>query len=239
MAGLELMSAMILAGGLGSRLRPVVSDRAKGVALVGGRAFLGYVLEQIEAAGIGRVILCTGHMGGQVRKTFGERFGGMALSYSQEDRPMGTGGALALAAARHEGERFLVMNGDSYCRADLVRFMGTHETRQAMASILLTEVADGSRFGRVRCDDGGSILSFEEKKQGCGGARINAGVYVIERTVLERIPRDVAVSLEREVFPMWVGLGLYGHMAAGPFIDIGTPQSYAQAEQFFAREKAA
>lgn len=233
------MSAIILAGGLGTRLRRAVADRPKAMAVVGGRPFLAYLLEQLEAAGTRRVILCTGHMAETIRATFKNNFGTMTLTYSHEAMPMGTGGALPLAAVHDEGERYLVMNGDSYCRADLRGFVASHEERRAAASLLMTDVADGSRFGRVRCAEDGSMLSFEEKKEGAGRVRINAGVYMIERRVIEDIPCGEAVSLEREIFPKWIGRGLYGHVASGPFIDIGTPESYAEAEHFFAREKAA
>jgi NDP-sugar pyrophosphorylase family protein len=238
-SNLSQTTAIILAGGLGMRLRAAVADRPKVLAAVAGRPFLAYLLEQIEAAGILRAILCTGYRGEQVRAAFGPRFGRISLEYSQEAEPRGTGGALALAAGLCQSDQVLAMNGDSYCRADLAVFASTHGRQKAKASLLLTQVEEGSRFGRVCLGAEGAILNFEEKGGAGGPACINAGIYLIQRPLLDSIPTGRAISLEREVFPQWMGRGLFGQIVPGPFLDIGTPESYARAERFLAGEKAA
>jgi D-glycero-alpha-D-manno-heptose 1-phosphate guanylyltransferase len=230
---LDLTTAIVLAGGVGSRLRPVVSDRPKALAPIRGRPFLAYLLDVLEAAGISQVVLCTGYMAAQVEEAFGPAFGKMRLAYSRETKPLGTGGALRAAVTHVTAESVLVMNGDSFCAFDLPGMAAEHRAREAEATILLTEVPDTRRFGRVRIGDGGRLLAFEEKGAQCGPGWINAGVYLLQRPLLETIPPDRPVSLEGEVFPAWIDRGFYGCTVAGRFLDIGTPESFAEAEAFF------
>lgn len=231
--GLASVTATILAGGLGTRLRSVVPDRPKVLADIGGKPFLVYLLDQLTRSGISRVVLCTGYMGDQVRAMFEDTYGSLCLNYSQERSPLGTGGALRLALPLITSDTVLVMNGDSVCAADLNAFWTWHCTRGAAATILLTEVADTTRYGRVLVDADGRVLSFAEKDGGSGPGWINAGVYLCRRNLLETIPPDHEISLEREMFPNWIGASLFGFRSQGRFLDIGVPESYAQAESFF------
>jgi NDP-sugar pyrophosphorylase family protein len=236
-ADLADATAAIFAGGLGTRLRSSVADRPKVLAGVRGRPFLEYLLDQLVEAGVRDVVLCTGYMGEQVEAAFGDRHGPLRVRYSREEAPLGTGGALRLAEPLFGAYPVLVLNGDSICVADLGAFRAWHEERGAEGSLLLTEVADTGRYGRVVVEDDGALASFEEKQAGGGAGWINAGVYLLgERIVrsIREIRADGAVSLEREVLPSWVGKKLYGYRAASHFIDIGTPASYAEAERFFA-----
>ena len=130
----------------------------------------------------------------------------------------------------------LVMNGDSFCGPDLPSFFRWHEARKAAATLLLTRVPDTRRYGRVQVDDAGLVRAFEEKGQRGGPGWINAGVYLLGREVIAEIPEQTAVSLERETFPAWLGRGLYGCPSETPFLDIGTPASYAAAGEFFSAE---
>ena len=231
------ITAAILAGGLGMRLRSIVSDRPKVLAEVGGRPFVEYLLAGLDAAGIRHTVVCSGHMAQQIEETFGGRFGGVAIEYSQETEPLGTGGALRLALSRLHGRTVLVMNGDSYCHVELRSFVEFHHACRARASIAAVKVSDTARFGRLLIDDKGCVTQFEEKAEAGGPGRINAGVYLIEREAIEEIPSGRIVSIERDIFPQWIGRGLYACAAAGPFIDIGTPESYSLAETFFAGRK--
>jgi NDP-sugar pyrophosphorylase family protein len=226
--------AAILAGGLGTRLRPVVADRPKALAEVRGRSFLAYLLDQLTEAGARRVVLCTGHLGKQVQAEFGQSYGPLRLAYSQEATPLGTAGALRLALPLLNSSAVLVMNGDSLCDVDLSAFWSWHRERGAKASLVLTKVPDTSRYGRVNVSQNGDVLRFDEKGRECGPGWINAGIYLIARPLIEATPANRAVSLEREMFPAWVGQGLYGYQTRGRFLDIGTPEAYAMAEQFFA-----
>jgi NDP-sugar pyrophosphorylase family protein len=226
-------TAAILAGGLGTRLRGVVADRPKVLAEVRGRPFLAFLLDQLRAAGVGRAVLCTGYRGEQVRAAFGDRHGSLDLAYSQEPLPLGTGGALRRALPLLPSDPILVLNGDSFCDADLEGFWNWHLSQRAAASLLLVRVPDTARYGRVQVQEDGRVLRFEEKADAGGPGWINAGIYLLRRSLVLEVPQGCTVSLERELFPAWIGRGLCGHASAGRFLDIGTPESYALAEQFF------
>jgi D-glycero-alpha-D-manno-heptose 1-phosphate guanylyltransferase len=227
------LSVAILAGGFGTRLLPVVSDRPKALAEIHGRPFLAYLLDQLSTAGSSRVVLCTGHRGEQIEQAFGERYRNLQILYSRERRPLGTGGALRLALPYLLSDPVLVINGDSFCATNLTSFWNWHATRGSQATMLLAEVPDTQRYGSVKIDHDGAVTQFAEKKQG-GSGLINAGVYLLGRRVIDSIPEDTAVSLEHDVFPALMSQGLYGYQERGCFLDIGTPEDFAAAEQFFA-----
>lgn len=227
------ITAVVLAGGLGTRLRGVVADRPKVLAPVKDRPFLDYLLAQLATSGIRRTVLCTGYLGEQIEELFGNRYREMELLYSREPEPLGTGGALRLALPLLESEQVLVLNGDSYCSLDHRSFFEFHADKRALLSLCLAEVADVSRYGAVRVDPDGAITEFEEKGAARGAGAINAGVYLVRRTVIEAIPPLMEVSLEREVIPGTIGGGLFGFNARGRFIDIGIPSDYQAAQQFF------
>lgn len=223
----------VLAGGLGTRLRPVVADRPKALASIHGFPFLAYLLDQVIAAGLRSAVLCTGYLGDRIARAFGPTYGPLQLKYSQEDKPLGTAGALRLALKDLDSDPVLVMNGDSYCGIDFKASWEWHQGQQAAASIVLARVARTDRYGLVSLDRKGRVIEFAEKKDG-GEGWINAGIYFLSQQVLRSIPEGISVSLEREIFPRWVGRGLCGYLAPGPFIDIGTPADFAAAEDFFA-----
>ena len=227
------VTAAILAGGLGTRLRSVMADRPKVLADVLGRPFLAYPLDHLQAAGVRRVVLCTGYKGEQVQAAFGDAYGSLFLAYSHETSPLGTGGALRAALPLFDSDPVLVLNGDSFCETDLRVFWNWHCAREAEATLLLTKVSDTTRYGQVVVDAHDHILRFDEKAPGTGPGWINAGIYLIRRTLAQTIPTSRAVSLERETFPAWIGHALCAHRSEGRFLDIGTPETYATADQFF------
>lgn len=228
------LTAAILVGGLGSRLRPVVSGLPKALANVGERPFLTYLFDQLVAAGAKDVVLCTGYLGDQIRMIFGKSYDTLRLNYSQESTPRGTAGALRLALPLFNSNPVLVMNGDSYCDANIREFWVWHDRRHSNATLLLTKIIDTERFGQVKVDTDGKITDFKEKGSGHGSGWINAGIYLLNRDLLEEIPANRAVSLESEIFPTWVGRDLYGFQSEARFMDIGTPKAYASAQSFFA-----
>lgn len=234
MTDLYGITAVILAGGMGTRLRPVIADRPKVMADVNGRPFITYLLDQLLVDGIGEAVLCTGYLAEMVSNTLGDNYHGIRLEYSQEDVPLGTGGALRLAMTRARGELLLAMNGDSYCAMDIQELIAVHRNRQAVCSITVTEVPDVARYGSVAMTSDGAVTSFLEKGVTSGAGHINAGIYLFRPEVLEAIPFNCQVSLEREVFPGLIGAGLYGYSARGPFIDIGIPEDYRRASAFLA-----
>ncbi len=237
MKNLSDITAVILAGGLGTRLRPVIGDRPKALAEVGGRPFITYLLDQLAVVKVKNVVLCTGYMSQQVKAALGETYVSMNLSYSQESSPLGTGGALRLASPLLKSDVVLVMNGDSFCETNLKAFYLVHRLREAKATILLTEVRDTNRFGWIEIEDDGRINGFIEKKKTNHPGWINAGIYLIRRSLLETISPDRMVSLEKDTFPSWIGRGLYGFRCQGRFLDIGTPESYSDAQQVFLSER--
>lgn len=205
------------------------------MAEIVGRPFLTYLFDQLIKVNIGEVVLCTGYLSHQIRDTFGDRYQGLRIVYSVETIPLGTAGALRLALTSLRSDPVLVMNGDSYCDAALEYFWQWHRARPAAASLLLTRVDDTQRFGRVQLAENGTVTEFQEKGTSTGSGLINAGVYLMGRHLIGAIPADAAISLEREVFPHWVGRGLCGFETAARFLDIGTPDGYASAGSFFAK----
>lgn len=226
------VTALVLVGGLGTRLRPVLSDRPKPLAPVGDRPFVSRILDQLAAAGLREAVLCTGHLGDRVRETLGDRHGPLALRYSQEAAPLGTGGALRLAEPLTSGDTVLALNGDSYFGLPLAAYLDWHTRLGLDASLAIRRVEDSSRYGRVETDGEGRVTSFLEKTEGLGAGWINAGLYLFSREALRSLPEGRPLSLEREVLPSWVG-HLRSYPAEGPFLDIGTPESLEQASGFF------
>lgn len=228
------VSAAILAGGLGTRLRAVVGHRPKVLAEVAGRPFVTYLLDQLVSAGLREVVLLTGYRSDQVEDELGARHRGLRLIYSREETPLGTGGAVRAGLDYLPNETVLLLNGDSFCDLEWDPFWRAHQSCGAEASLTLARVADASRYGRVRLGPDDQVSHFEEKGPGRDPGWINAGVYLLSRRVIEAIPESEECSLERDVLPGWVAAGkVHGHRQRGPFLDIGTPESYALAEAFF------
>lgn len=231
---LSSVPAMILAGGLGTRLRPVISGQPKVLAEVNGRPFLSYLLDQLSDAGARDVVFCSGYLGEHLEQAFGRDYKGIRLSYSREPAPLGTAGALRLASEKIRPGLVMVLNGDSYIDVDLNAFLAFHLQKRALISMVLAEVPDTRRFGRVQLSADEQITFFEDKGSHIGPGLINAGVYLLDTKGLGSIPTERAVSIEKEVFPSMVGQGLSGFICRGKFIDIGTPETYAEARAFFA-----
>jgi NDP-sugar pyrophosphorylase family protein len=232
---LRNITAVILAGGKGTRLQAAVSDRPKALAEIRGRPFLAWLLDRLQAEGIVETVICTGYRAEQIEAAFGSDYQGMRLAYSRESSPLGTAGALRLALPMLRSDPVLVLNGDSVVDAALPDLLAWHRAQQAAGTLLLSPVDDARRYGRVRVDAAGQVLEFEEKSQSNEPGWINAGVYVLSQRLLNCISPSREVSLEREVFPSWVGKGLCGRRVQGRFIDIGTPESYALAAEFFSK----
>ncbi len=221
----------MLAGGEGTRLRPLTLTTPKPVMPLAGRPFLSFMLAWARSHGVDEVILSCGFMSDAVKLVLGDIYEGMRLRYVIEDEPLGTAGPVRLAY--DEGlleERLFVLNGDVLTDIDLTAELAEHERKEARATLALHPVEDTSSYGVVPTAEDGAVEAFIEKGGGDAPTdRINAGAYVIERSVAESIPAGRAVSFEREVFPGMVGEGLYGFEAAGYWIDIGTPERYLEA----------
>ncbi|MGH2361257.1 MAG: nucleotidyltransferase family protein [bacterium] len=218
------MQAVLLVGGLGTRLRSLSGDRPKPMMPVAGRPFLQYLLVQLKNYGIRDVVLCVGYRAEMIQDHFGrgERLG-INVRYSLDTELRGTAGALRLAQEFISGDTFITMNGDSFFDADLQAVVRFHENRRSAATMALVHVEDSSRYGTVDVDDDGRIVGFKEKQWSKAGL-VNGGIYVFGREVLGLIPEGRAVSLEHEIFPRLVDTGFDGLPFRAPFVDIGDPE---------------
>ncbi len=225
------MQALVLVGGEGTRLRPLTATVPKPVVPLAGRPLISYMIDWLAGHGVEEVILACGFLADALRETLGEGGGhSPRLRYLTEPRPLGTGGAIRFAADLL-GDRFLALNGDVLSDLDLGALVREHEARKARATIGLVAVEDASTYGLVRARPGGEVTEFIEKP---GTERplegeVNAGAYVLERSVLELIEPDRAVSIEHDVFPRLVGEGLNAMPLPGYWLDVGTPGRYLEA----------
>jgi len=232
------MQAVILAGGLGSRLKEVVSNVPKPMANVAGRPFLEYLLIKLKNSGVEEVFISVGYKGSIVKSFFGsgEKFG-LSISYSEEgDGLLGTGGALKFAIhffGNRLEDDFLVLNGDSFLDIDLEKFFNFHLVQNGIATIALVRVANGERYGTVKLKNNVHIILFCEKGVR-GDGLINGGVYAINKEQFSLLlPEKEIFSLEKDVFPLLINRGLFGTEVEGYFIDIGIPTDYKKAEEYF------
>jgi mannose-1-phosphate guanylyltransferase len=224
------MQALILAGGEGTRLRPLTSTVPKPVVPLVDRPFIAFMIDWLRGHGVDDVVMSCGHLASGVRNVLGdgEAFG-IRLRYVEEPRPLGTGGALKFAEQLLD-ERFLMLNGDVLTDLDVSGQLEQHERTGATATLALTPVEDPSAYGLVRIADDCAVTEFVEKPapDQIDTRNISAGVYVLERSVLELLRAGEPASIERDIFPRLVGDGLYGCVSRGYWLDIGTPERYLQ-----------
>jgi mannose-1-phosphate guanylyltransferase len=225
------MQALILAGGEGTRLRPLTSAVPKPVVQLVDRPFIAFMIEWLRSHGVDDVVMSCGHLADGVRAVLGDGSSvGVRLRYVEEPRPLGTGGALKFAEDLLE-ERFLMLNGDVLTDIDVSAQLAAHDATGARATLALYPVEDPSHYGLVRMDDERRVTEFVEKPapDQIDTNNISAGVYVLEKTVLGLLAAGEPASIERDVFPLLVGHGLYGHVSEGYWKDIGTPDRYLEA----------
>lgn len=224
--------AVVLAGGLGTRLRPVVGETPKVMARVAGRPFLEHLLAGLDAHGFARVILAVGFGQEVIASHFGPSFRRMALHYSEEQKPLGTGGAVRQALRLTEAGPCFVLNGDTWLDLDHGAMLRAHVAGGARVSIAVHEVPDVARFGTLDIEEG-RITRFREKGPS-GPGFINAGVYLLERELFASFELPEAFSLENDVFvPHVAVLAPLAFVAQGRFIDIGVPADYERAQRLF------
>jgi mannose-1-phosphate guanylyltransferase len=225
------MQAVILVGGEGTRLRPLTSTVPKPVVPLVDRPFIAYMLEWLARHGVDDVVMSCGFLATAVRNVLGDGSQyGLRLRFIEEPEPRGTAGALKYAADLLD-ERFLMLNGDVLTDIDLSAQIAQHDASNATATLALVAVDDPTAYGLVRLNDDNAVKEFVEKPSAdqIDSNLISAGAYVLERAVLDRIPADRNVSIEREVWPQLVGDGLYGFAARDAYwLDIGTPERYLQ-----------
>jgi mannose-1-phosphate guanylyltransferase len=227
------MQAVVLVGGEGTRLRPLTNDVPKPALTLVDRPFLAYMVEWLAGHGVDEVVLACGFLPDVLRRALGEdEHQGTRLRYVVEPDRRGTAGAIRFAAEALGDElddRFLALNGDVLTDLDLTALLREHERAAARATLALYPVEDSSAYGLVSRDEDGAVLEFREKTGEAVPGEINAGAYVLERSVLDLIPAGEEVSIEREVFPRLVGAGLQALPLDGYWMDIGTPERYLRA----------
>lgn len=219
---------VVLCGGLGTRLRPAVSDRPKSMALIHDRPFLDFILEHFVVHGSVRIILCTGYLGERIA----QRYAGIRHPYevviSHEPSPMGTAGAVKHAAALTQSDPFMVVNGDSLIEIDPNQLLEFHAAKQGWATIALASAGARSDVGFVTVNSHAQVTAFTEKQPGTVPQYHNAGLYVFRRDVLKEIPDHRLSSIERDVLPALLPRGVYGFVSAAALYDIGTPERLAE-----------
>lgn len=223
---MKTCDAIILVGGLGTRLKTVITDLPKPLAPVLGKPFLNYLLEHLDKLNqINRVILATAYQSQKIRALYADHHYHFKIDFSEEDHPLGTGGAVRLALEKTNSPRVLILNGDSFIDFDYNHF--EHEE-----TLLLKRVEDRSRFGSIELDNQNKIVALREKGLS-GEGLISAGVYLLKKESLMEWPLQQVISMEMDILPKLIKKGLYGKICDRPFIDIGTPESYQDAQIFF------
>ena len=232
------MEAILLCGGLGTRLRSVVSDRPKPMADIAGKPFLHYLVKMLSESGVKHLIFALGYMGEQIEAYFqsGEDYG-LSISYSYEDSPLGTGGAIRNALSNVSGENVLVLNADTYFHTDYESLLREQLKNKAAMTIASRKIEDISRYGAILKDESGRILRWNEKMSSNQvetprPGEINGGIYVMQKSLIEKIPEGKQ-SLENDCIPAWLEDGLYLQAipSDGYFMDIGIPEDYAQFKE--------
>jgi NDP-sugar pyrophosphorylase family protein len=233
---MEQLDVVILCGGQGTRLRSVVWDRPKPMAEISGRPFLDLLIDYASSYGLTRFVLCTGYQSEIIERYYQRYSGPLTIIISKEDAPLGTGGGVKLAGPKILSDPFFVLNGDSYCPADLEAFTAYHLSRQASITLVVSETKTASDFGSIIMEPTGRITSFQEKIS-AGRSLINAGIYLMKRSLLFRIPDQINYSLEKDLFPILAGNDMYGFISSEPVLDIGTPDRYDLAKKLLSGKK--
>lgn len=226
----SVTESIILAGGRGTRLSSVVPDLPKPMAPVCGRPFLDYLLQRLAAQGIERVCLSVGYLAHKIQDFYGDHFDGMKLSYSVEESPLGTGGAIRAALNFTSSEDVLILNGDTIAEVDLQAMETVHRTSERGITIALIRVPDTARYGAVQVHNG-MVTGFLEKGT-TGPGLINAGCYLGKRAIFDPFQLPVAFSFEQDVLVKHLGeLKPAAFSSDGYFIDIGIPEDYERAQK--------
>jgi NDP-sugar pyrophosphorylase family protein len=232
--GLGGLDVVVLAGGLGTRLRPVVADRPKVLAPVAGRPFLDHLLAWLASQGARRAVLSLGHLAEQVERHLASAGGrpppGLAVEAAREPEPLGTGGALVFCRPRLRSDPVMVVNGDTFVEVDLAAFAASFAASGAEAGLVAVRVPDAARYGRLELSARDRVERFAEKDPAASGpAWINGGVYLLAARALDRLPAAGPSSLERDLLERLPPGSVAAFRAAGRFVDIGTPASLAEA----------
>lgn len=235
----EKIDVIILAGGLGTRLKSTLPDLPKALSPVNGRPFLDYLFDFIQESNVANnVILAVGNMADQIIERYKNNHKyNFKILFSREEALLGTGGAIKRAMQDSTTDDIMVLNGDSYvdvCVKDVLAF---HRAKNASMTIVVRKIANPGRYGLIEFDGDGRITSFSEKIANTVDGHINAGVYLFKREIFNEIEENRTISLEKELISSFINTrGVYGFVTHGKFIDIGIPETYLIAGKFFKEE---
>lgn len=223
----KLPQALLLVGGLGTRLRSVVSDRPKPMALIHDKPFLEWLVLYLKKQGVSRVVFASGYLSEMIEDHFGDGSKwGMQIEYSVEEEPLGTGGALKLVKPKLMDDSFFMINGDTLFNADLNQMYKEHLKNGADLTLAMHHVEDNARYGKVMLE-GDRILGFEEKPENPVPSWINGGTFLINTSLLDNLPDKKKFSFEIEVIPDLLQKGrCFGLKQKAYFVDIGLPETY-------------
>ncbi|OIO35469.1 MAG: hypothetical protein AUJ74_06325 [Candidatus Omnitrophica bacterium CG1_02_44_16] len=228
----------ILCGGLGKRLRPVIKNIPKPLARIADRPLLDIIIGRLSGFGFTRFILGVGYRSEFFKKHYRNPVvKGLKIIFCEEKTPLGTGGAVKKAKSLIISNPFFVLNGDSFCEFDPLNFLKFHKKKKAVVSILLKKVSSGAEYGRVKLNKAGRILDFSEKNSLVRNCLVNAGVYLFDKKAFDIMPKKKAFSLELDFFPNLTEKQCFGYAGSGSFIDIGTPERYSKASNYFLSNK--
>jgi NDP-sugar pyrophosphorylase family protein len=229
------VDALVLCGGLGTRLRPLITDRPKALAEISGRPFIDILLDRIFAQGISRAVLCVGFEKEQIKDHItlarAQRPAWGEVVFSEEDAPLGTGGAIKNAEALVGGEHFFVLNGDTLAEVVLADLYGFHREKKSTVTIAAAPVPDRADVGSLDIRDDGRISGFRERAADRAGY-VNAGAYMMHRSVFDIMPPEGEFSLEQDIFPkVVVTHPCFAFVTDASVLDIGTPERYRRANE--------
>jgi len=230
--------AIVLVGGRGTRLGALTEQTPKPLLPVAGRPFIFHVLDYLVQQGIKQVVLATGHLADAFEQAVGRQYRGIAIAYSREDTPLGTGGAIALALRQVNAPAAYVLNGDTYFPADLRSLAAIHDRQRAALSVVLRQVPDVSRYGQITTSQ--DVVTAMQEKGGSGPGLINGGIYLMNRSALLEAAPTGPFSLERELLPGWIQQRkVAGCVSDAYFIDIGIPADLQRAQSDLAQSRSA
>jgi D-glycero-alpha-D-manno-heptose 1-phosphate guanylyltransferase len=227
-------TAIILSGGKGQRLKDIVADRQKTMAIVAKRPFIEWLLLYFSRQGVKRAVICTGYKSEHIKQHFAQRlFDNLTIEISDERYPLGTAGAIKQALKFTDDSTLLVANGDSFCHFALPKFIRSHHDTRALMTILATPINNANRYGSMIINENGGVIGFQEKSADHITGIINAGIYLIDREVINKLSFGRNISLEKELIPSLIPDKVFSHTSNGPFIDIGIPKDYSTAQAMF------
>lgn len=233
----EGIDIYILCGGRGKRLRKISRGIPKPMMKIGDRPFLDIIIDFMSGFGFKRFILGTGYRSKLIRDYYSNKDShGLEIGFCEEKTPLDTGGALKKTVRLIKSDPFFVLNGDTFCRFNPLRFLRFHRDKKSIASIILRKVSRAPDYGEIRMNGSGRIISFREKNEKAEKCLVNSGVYLFDKKIFGLMPASRKFSLEKDLFPSLSGKDFFGYITPGFFIDIGTPERYSKARNYFLKQ---